>query len=425
MAINAFQQGEQFFNQSRQADDANVAAADAHTKATRVEKGINALGAKFGEEALAPAEFAAVTNATGAAAQRKINQRDTEEDRVIADKEREDVDKLAMTDKAVSFFEAGIANNEKMEDIITRVGPALMQMGVSEEELGNLPQYLTDNPQAIPEMRAALDADKKKAMGPRRQIGLPVEMTLPNGTTGVQTSYSDGTTEWDQGVSLTKNDLGRGRLDNSVTSTEISARNSNLGFSKEDRALWNDTKTELKNTGEKRAFNELTVGAATTVTRDINTIMDSFDSATFGGTSMTEALARAAAKNVPGTDAFEINELINSVKSNVGIDSLLGIKKAGSGLGQVPQSQLTTLQSLLGNLNLTRDPVNLKRDLNDINDRYQNIIALTQDSIGVLDKRENVLLKRRLDLEEKLYPTNSADEDLSIDELLNQYAPEE
>jgi hypothetical protein len=46
--------------------------------------------------------------------------------------------------------------------------------------------------------------------------------------------------------------------------------------------------------------------------------------------------------------------LIESVKGNVGIDSLLRIKQSGAGLGQVPQKQLDLLSRLLGELNLNQ-----------------------------------------------------------------------
>jgi hypothetical protein len=47
--------------------------------------------------------------------------------------------------------------------------------------------------------------------------------------------------------------------------------------------------------------------------------------------------------------------LIESVKGNVGIDSLLRIKASGAGLGQVPQTQLDLLSTLLGKLSLTQE----------------------------------------------------------------------
>jgi hypothetical protein len=129
------------------------------------------------------------------------------------------------------------------------------------------------------------------------------------------------------------------------------------------------------------------VRAATTVVRDVNdalALMDTnwmFD----GNQNILSANARAAAARVAGTGPYEIKQLIDSVKANIGIDTLLNIKREGSGLGQVPQSQLETLQSILGNLNVARDPELLKRDLQEVQKMYDEIIrvAMAESQAGM------------------------------------------
>jgi hypothetical protein len=66
---------------------------------------------------------------------------------------------------------------------------------------------------------------------------------------------------------------------------------------------------------------------------------------------------------------------IESVKSNVGIDALLRIKASGAGLGQVPQTQLETLQSLLGRLDPYTDPKITRDNLARISNLYASIIS--------------------------------------------------
>jgi len=74
------------------------------------------------------------------------------------------------------------------------------------------------------------------------------------------------------------------------------------------------------------------------------------------------------------TDNYrDAQSLIESVKGNVGIDSLLRIKQTGAGLGQVPQSQLDLLSTLLGKLNLSQSKAQFIRTWNRMGDIYDEI----------------------------------------------------
>ena len=77
----------------------------------------------------------------------------------------------------------------------------------------------------------------------------------------------------------------------------------------------------------------------------------------------------ALLSTLPDTDARALRGHIDSVKSNIAIDKLLEIKAAGSGLGQVPQSQLDMLANTQGNL----DQAQTVGDLMDNLKRTQNI----------------------------------------------------
>jgi len=77
---------------------------------------------------------------------------------------------------------------------------------------------------------------------------------------------------------------------------------------------------------------------------------------------------------VPGTDAYALSQMVDSVKANVGIDKLLDIKASGAGLGQVPQSQLDMLASVLGGLNVGQPTEVLKYNLNRVKTIYSDIV---------------------------------------------------
>lgn len=89
----------------------------------------------------------------------------------------------------------------------------------------------------------------------------------------------------------------------------------------------------------------------------------------------TPATVRWTQALIPGTKMYEMKQLIESMKSNIWIDKLLEIKSSWAWLWQVPQSQLETLQSMLWNIRITRNPSNLKADIDDIIKQYDWIIT--------------------------------------------------
>ncbi len=422
---NAFQRGQQ----TQQTTEANSVALDA---SRRRERGINALGDQFGTAALAPNEFNTVTNAVGREGQRKINQRDTAldrvidadtrqferantiedrviaandrqisqrntaEDRAIEAKDRKDTDQVAATERLVGFFEAGIKNGADINDIVTRATPALMALGVSPEEIGTLAQDIGENPDLLKEMRGAINSMKSKSLT-RRAIGKPIEVTNSDGSISFMQSFNDGTTEFIEGVtSRTGNQKD--------TSLEIAGGGLDVKLSELDRKNLKEVEAQLGEISEAKNFAETTINAAETVTRDISDIERLVaKDMTFGGASVPSSIFRVGAAIVPGTDAFEVDSLIQSVKSNIGIDQLLKIKKAGSGLGQVPQSQLETLQGLLGRLEIGRNPELLASNLNDVKASYEKIISAAEFDILDLNKRDTLLTQRRQVIEQRSF----------------------
>jgi hypothetical protein len=72
--------------------------------------------------------------------------------------------------------------------------------------------------------------------------------------------------------------------------------------------------------------------------------------------------------------AFDLKKMIGSVKSNIGIDKLIEIKKSGAGLGQIPQTQLETLQSVLGGLEQGQNTETLIYNLERVMQLYGEIV---------------------------------------------------
>ena len=135
---------------------------------------------------------------------------------------------------------------------------------------------------------------------------------------------------------------------------------------------------------------------ASTVVRDAKDAIARFDASsafTDGdnpkGQSVIGANQRWINSGIRGNDEWEIERLIQSVKDNVGIDALLNIKREGSGLGQVPQKQLESLQGLVGRLEVSRDPALLRRDLVDVLGMYEDIMNSLGGSILRSDEEES------------------------------------
>lgn len=131
---------------------------------------------------------------------------------------------------------------------------------------------------------------------------------------------------------------------------------------------------------KKQVGDEVTLTAAQTVFEDTSRALDVIDKNASGTTGMGAFLL----SSIPGTDARELAGHIDSVKSNIGIDQLLKIKASGAGLGQVPQTQLEMLASLLGNLDATQNSRVLRENLMRVNEIYADIVRKTGGDPDVL-----------------------------------------
>lgn len=75
--------------------------------------------------------------------------------------------------------------------------------------------------------------------------------------------------------------------------------------------------------------------------------------------------------NIPGTEAYDFNADLQTLKANVAFGSLVAMREAsktGGALGQVSDREGRLLESVLGALDIGQSPENLKRNLKQIND---------------------------------------------------------
>jgi hypothetical protein len=88
---------------------------------------------------------------------------------------------------------------------------------------------------------------------------------------------------------------------------------------------------------------------------------------------------------IPGTPAKDLQKSIEAIKANIGFSELQTMREAsktGGALGQVAVQELNALQSTLGSLDTTQSPEALYKNLQDIRDRYSNILGLMNQGVG-------------------------------------------
>lgn len=119
----------------------------------------------------------------------------------------------------------------------------------------------------------------------------------------------------------------------------------------------------------QKANSEVVTRAGQTLIRDVTTAIDNIDK-----NGRWAAGIGSLGRWMPESSSNELAADIASIQGNVAVDQLLKIKKSGAGLGQVPQSQLEMLGSLLGGLRQGMGPEKLRANLNDIKEIYQDIV---------------------------------------------------
>jgi hypothetical protein len=141
------------------------------------------------------------------------------------------------------------------------------------------------------------------------------------------------------------------------------------------QARLDDIKAKQEDKAEKKALGQQ--AALTHATKVIGDVADA--SSLVSG--MTTGLAGKAQSFVPGTDAFNLNQRLLTIKANLGFDRLQQMRDAsptGGALGQVAVQELNALQATVGSLELGQDRKELSKNLNKIEHHYSNWIRTTR-----------------------------------------------
>lgn len=96
---------------------------------------------------------------------------------------------------------------------------------------------------------------------------------------------------------------------------------------------------------------------------------------------MTTGVVGKAQSYVPGTNAYDLNQRLLTIKANLGFDRLQQMRDAsptGGALGQVAVQELNALQATVGSLEIGQSREELLKNLNKIDFHYQNWIRATR-----------------------------------------------
>lgn len=126
-------------------------------------------------------------------------------------------------------------------------------------------------------------------------------------------------------------------------------------------------------TDKKEAAKQAAVSHANKVLGDVSAASSLVSGPTTG-------IIGKAQSFVPGTDAYNLNQRLLTIKANLGFDRLQQMREAsptGGALGQVAVQELQALQASIGSLELGQDKKELTNNLNKIEHHYSNWLRIT------------------------------------------------
>lgn len=117
-----------------------------------------------------------------------------------------------------------------------------------------------------------------------------------------------------------------------------------------------------------------------------NTVFSNVDKALGKIGPLSTGIAGFATRNIPGTPAYNLDRIVDTVKANIGFAELSAMRAAsptGGALGQVSEMELKYLQSTIASLDTAQNPQQLRDNLQAVKTHYQNWLAtLSQAGAG-------------------------------------------
>lgn len=129
---------------------------------------------------------------------------------------------------------------------------------------------------------------------------------------------------------------------------------------------------ELEDAATRRGKSQQQTGNSATI------VMQDIDKAIGQVGGLTAGAGGALLSNVPGTGAKDLESTLTTIKANIGFDRLQQMREAsptGGALGAIAVQELIALQSVLGSLEQSQSPEQLRENLQRLKAIYEPIVA--------------------------------------------------
>jgi hypothetical protein len=173
------------------------------------------------------------------------------------------------------------------------------------------------------------------------------------------------------GETVRSNRVGEGQRAQQIG---ISAGQLGLARQAEARQM---SEAELKRTGKVRD-NSMRIGSARNVIGTVDSALSKL------GTGEAGLIGSTAAK-IPGTQAYNLNRDVETIKANLGFEQLQAMREAsptGGALGQVAVQELIALQATLANLDIGQSERQLRANLYKVKDHYNKWLSTVEGAGG-------------------------------------------
>lgn len=97
----------------------------------------------------------------------------------------------------------------------------------------------------------------------------------------------------------------------------------------------------------------------------------------------TTGLVGSMLSFIPGSDAYDLDATLQTVRSNLGLDTLVAIKQQGGTLGAVSEKELDLLLSKVANLRQAQGPKQFKEQLGEVLRMYDRTVRNIENDIKI------------------------------------------
>jgi len=423
MVLNPFQEGQNFASQER----ARRLAAEA---AERREEGIAAIAERRGPEFLAPdvavplrGQDLSVEQAASVQDRFERTQGFREDEAELARVRQSGLDartaadedlkrRISATRAVIGATRSALDSGVPLDQIAARIGPALLGLGFTEQDLAGLPQILQD-PANLDAVEDAL-ISMQGGIG-RGVTGQPIPVFIP-GPPGKEDELvlgqqlEDGTFRIIPGVTPASPELRRQGLDPGLRGRR--REEEIIGGARGER-IAEDLPPSRSEVIRTRNSLDRRIDRTMLVIRTIDQAIGQVGNFTAGPGSILS--------NIPGTPASDLEAVLTTIRANIGFEELQNIRDAsptGGALGQVSNLELEALQNVLASIQQTQSPEQLRFSLGRLKDTLESgVIRLEQGFIEDFGRFEDAVTSDDPTLDEVLERNLRESEQLTGEEL--------